>query len=540
ILQRQRRYYDRLYPAMTHLISRIQQRAFLWERRPYDADFLEVRVGAGVVPLCSHVLLDTGSNPLADFDTELMPKAQSLISRFEQVDDAPQTIPLHNLSSLVICGQRNATRSLLRAMFCNIAASHAPDDVRFMTVFPRDATPEWAWLKWLPHSRRLRQVRAENQQQGDPLCLMADNVEDFQSLLASQIIPELERRQKLLDGKKDGSKETQTMTPHFLVVLDGFTPKGPLARIPALEELFQKGAKLGLTIICIVEDRGEEPSVAQGRLEITPGGWMSFAETSFGGKRLEYIQPDTARLDECERIARSLAPLVLSEKDAQQDLSQDVRLLRLLDIPSADDVQVTQTWQPRSRDLLLNAPIGTCEDGTPLMLNIKESAEGGMGPHGLVIGATGSGKSELLRTIVTSLAITHDPETLSFVLADFKGGAAFADLASLPHAAGMISNLQSDLSQVDRMRASLFGEQERRQTMLREAGNLDNIRQYHAKRMQNPDMEPMPYLMIIVDEFAELLTARPDFLELFIAIGRVGRSLGMHLLLATQRLSEGR
>jgi S-DNA-T family DNA segregation ATPase FtsK/SpoIIIE len=160
--------------------------------------------------------------------------------------------------------------------------------------------------------------------------------------------------------------------------------------------------------------------------------------------------------------------------------------------------------------------------------------------HGLVIGATGSGKSELLRTIVTSLAITHDPETVNFVLADFKGGAAFADLATLPHAAGMISNLQSDLSLVDRMQAALTGEQERRQRMLREAGNLDNIRQYHIKRQSYPAMEPLPYLLIIVDEFAELLASKPDFLDVFVAIGRVGRSLGMHLLLATQRLSEGR
>jgi S-DNA-T family DNA segregation ATPase FtsK/SpoIIIE len=189
---------------------------------------------------------------------------------------------------------------------------------------------------------------------------------------------------------------------------------------------------------------------------------------------------------------------------------------------------------------MLNVPIGMRADGEPLMIDVKEAAERGMGPHGLVIGATGSGKSELLRTLVVSLAITHDPETVNFVLIDFKGGASFADFAALPHVAGIITNLEGDLSLVDRVYYSLLGEQQRRQRMLHDAGNLDNIKQYRAKRQMNPGMEPMPHLLMIADEFTELIVNRPDFLDLFITMGRVGRSLGLHLLFATQRLEEGR
>ena len=126
------------------------------------------------------------------------------------------------------------------------------------------------------------------------------------------------------------------------------------------------------------------------------------------------------------------------------------------------------------------------------------------------------------------------------MLVDYKGGAAFADLARLPHVAGLITNLQRDLSLVDRMHAALIGEQERRQTMLREAGNLDDIVSYQARREADPSMPPMPDLLVIVDEFAELLTARPEFIDLFVGLGRVGRSLGIHLLLSSQRLDEGR
>ena len=178
--------------------------------------------------------------------------------------------------------------------------------------------------------------------------------------------------------------------------------------------------------------------------------------------------------------------------------------------------------------------------GEPIALDLKEAAQGGQGPHGLIVGATGSGKSELLRTLVAGLAVDQPPEDLSFVLIDYKGGSAFAELARLPHAAGLITNLQRDRGLVDRMRDALLGEQERRQGMLRDAGDLDDIRAYRTERENDPSLEPMPHLLVVVDEFGELLTARPEFIDLFLGIGRVGRSLGMHLLFSSQRLEEGR
>ncbi len=185
-------------------------------------------------------------------------------------------------------------------------------------------------------------------------------------------------------------------------------------------------------------------------------------------------------------------------------------------------------------------PVGVGPAGDPLVLDLKEAAEGGLGPHGLVVGATGSGKSELLRTIVAGLAATHPPDQLAFVLVDFKGGAAFADLAPLPQVAGLITNLHSDLSMVDRAMAALQGELARRQRLLHLAGNQPDLRAYTARRAADPRLEPLPHLLVVVDEFGELLAVRPEFLDTFTAIGRVGRSLGMHLLLASQRLDEGR
>src|SRR5579885_802669 len=538
IAQRQQKANARLYPDLQTLYGYVAQKQYLWERRPTDDDFLRVRVGVGVEPLCVSVHMDQNDDPFAEYDQDLLARARNIIAKYSQLDDGPVSIPLRNIGTLAINGRRANTRALARSMICQMAAQQAPEDVRMLVYTPEDATAEWSWLKWLPHTRRLRLMKLEKNETAEPLCLLANSVEDFQRLLTSQVVPELERRRLLnADSKQQGSSIAK---PHFVVVVDGFTPGGPLGRLPALDSLFNEAAQLGATVICLVDDRTAEPAAVQARIDVAETGWLYFEETVYGGQRREGIRPDAANVELCEKLARRLSPLMLSEMGAQSDLSQDMRLLELLGVASADDVRIGDLWQKRERPQMLKVPIGLCADGTPLILDVKEASEGGMGPHGLIIGATGSGKSELLRTIVTSLALTHDPETVNFVLADFKGGAAFADLAELPHTAGMISNLQSDLTLVDRMRAALFGEQERRQRMLREGGNLDNIQQYQAKRAMVPEMEPMPHLLIIVDEFAELLTSRPDFLELFVAIGRVGRSLGMHLLLATQRLSEGR
>ena len=163
-----------------------------------------------------------------------------------------------------------------------------------------------------------------------------------------------------------------------------------------------------------------------------------------------------------------------------------------------------------------------------------------MGPHGLVIGATGSGKSEFLRTLVLGLAMTHSPEQLNMVLVDFKGGATFAGMSDMPHVSAVITNLAQELTLVDRMQDALSGEMVRRQELLRDAGNFASIRDYERARAAGEQLDPLPSLFIVVDEFSEMLSAKPEFIDLFVAIGRLGRSLGLHLLLASQRLEEGR
>jgi len=539
LAQQQQQTSARLHPAPTRLAAGVVQREYLWERRLEDQDFLHIRVGVGPMPLCRDIHLDLGNNPMmTKFVPDLRLQAESLIDVYRYLDDMPVALPLRQIGTLAITGSRSLTRALVRAMLCQVVTLHAPEDVRCIVYFPEQAVQAWAWLKWLPHVRRLRQVKVEKKGAPEPYCLLADNVTDFHDLLKNQIKPELERRSKIREDKQEAA--INHLRPHMVLVLDGFTPHGALAQLPELDELFHNAAELGVTIICLAEDKSQEPSLTAARITIPGADWLTFEENRPGGRRLQGITPDAVDLQACEAIARSLAPLTLAEKGAQQDLSHDVHLLDLLNISSADAIDASELRQLRMRQNLLQASLGRRADGQPLVLDLKEAAEKGMGPHGLIVGATGSGKSELLRTLVTSLALTHDPHLLNFVLVDFKGGASFADFAALPHVAGIITNLQSDASLVDRAYSSLLGEQQRRQRMLHEAGNLDNIKQYQAKWQMNPGLDPMPHLLIVVDEFAELIAARSDFLDLFVTIGRVGRSLGIHLLLASQRIDEGR
>ncbi|NIJ12709.1 S-DNA-T family DNA segregation ATPase FtsK/SpoIIIE [Saccharomonospora amisosensis] len=216
-------------------------------------------------------------------------------------------------------------------------------------------------------------------------------------------------------------------------------------------------------------------------------------------------------------------------------------LLELLGLPRnliAFDVQ--RAWRSKPVEQRYRVPFGVDDSGQPVELDIKEAARGGMGPHGLCIGATGSGKSELLRTLVVGLMATNSSAALNFVLVDFKGGATFAGLERAPHTSAVITNLADDLALVDRMMDALNGELTRRQELLRDAGGFAGVWEYEQARESGARIDPLPALFIVVDEFSELLTAKPELVDAFVAVGRLGRSLRMHLLLASQRLEEGK
>ncbi len=307
---------------------------------------------------------------------------------------------------------------------------------------------------------------------------------------------------------------------------------------------------LQITTIHLLSDRLHEPSdvtvrvtVADGRATVTDSRPVPSAK----GPSPDDLPapPRTALIDRPSpalfaTIARGLTPLRLSLTRAEAaESDRGIEITELLGIDDVEQVS-PDLWTARSSRDFLRVPIGVDDYGTPLLLDLKESAELGMGPHGICIGATGSGKSEMLRTLVLALALSHPPEDLSMVLVDYKGGAAFAPFTGLPHVAGIIDNLADDAQLTERARASIAGEVVRRQEQLRDAGSSPSISHYRELRRQRPELPPMPHLFVVIDEFGELLTAEPEFVELLISIGRIGRSIGVHLLLSSQRIESGR
>ncbi|MFI7608275.1 type VII secretion protein EccCa [Micromonospora sp. NPDC049366] len=521
-------------PSPARLLALVAAGRRTWERRPGDPDFLRVRVGAGAGPVGGGVELGSRMDPMAEYDHALLAEAQAVVAVHRTVGGQPAWIDLERCGVVSLVGAEPATRALARSVVAQVAALHAPEDVTI--VVHTGGADGWDWAKWLPHTHEPGVASAAG-----VASLVA---EDF-DLLVDYLERERDRARE-----EARSRRTYAPTPlgrRLVLVLDGYRPDAPWARTPILESLWaDAGPDLGITVVCLAGSQAAEPTRVDGRAVVEPDGTLRLS----GPDPDRYAVIESARADLspaelCEAIARRLAPLRLTE-DREPVLSRITTLPEMLGVPDVGQLD------PRRRQMLptdpdmLRVPLGVDGEGEPVLLDLKESAQRGMGPHGLVVGATGSGKSELLRTLVTGLAAKHSPELVSFVLVDFKGGATFAGVTGLPHVSGLITNLADDLAMVDRVRAALHGEQQRRQRMLRDAGNIDSVREYQARQvaggtdLEGRPLEPLPYLLIIVDEFGELLSSRPDFIELFVQIGRVGRSLGMHLLLATQRLEESR
>ncbi|WP_336323817.1 type VII secretion protein EccCa [Streptomyces lavendofoliae] len=511
-LQRDAQFY--LHPSPEQLWALVAEGSRVWERRVGDDDFGQVRIGLGAQQLATP-LVAPETAPVDELEPLTAGAMQQFLSAHGTLDGLPMAVSLRAFYHLTISGDPESVRSSTRAVLGSLAALHSPEDLVIAVAAGSAAAPHWEWAKWLPH------VQAPGPGDGaGSRRLITTDARDLQDMLAVR----LEGRPRFQAGGQPLLDQ-----PHIVVVLDGQS-------VPAMSALATPEGLQGVTIIEVVPG---EPHGPRGGLSVTVRPDSLRLESGHG---LVYDgTPDHLGLESAEALARQLAPLrIASGSDDDEPLLANLDFTDLLNLGDAASVDVGRTWRPRSQSERLRVPIGVGEDGSPVMLDLKEAAQEGMGPHGLCVGATGSGKSELLRTLVLGLAVTHSSETLNFVLADFKGGATFAGMSRMPHVAAVITNLADDLTLVDRMGDSIRGELNRRQEMLRDAGNYANIHDYEKARAAGAPLQPIPSLVLVIDEFSELLTAMPDFIEMFVQIGRIGRSLGVHLLLASQRLEEGR
>jgi DNA segregation ATPase FtsK/SpoIIIE, S-DNA-T family len=507
------------HPDPAHLWAIVTSGQRLWERRPTDPDFAQVRIGTGSQRLATPLV----APETAPVD-ELEPICADALRRFITVqgmlDKLPMAVPLRSFWHVLISAAGgdggDDARGHARALLAQLVAFHAPDEVRVCVLAAENRRQHWEWIKWLPHAQHPK----DNDAAG-PVRLIYSDANELEQALGGE----------LLDRPRY-SRDTQPILdqPHLIVVVDGARASG--------DSVLLHGEGLhGVTVVEI--DAEGHAGLVRGGVHMSLDGAKLKVETSSGATFTGV--GDRLSIPQAEALARQLAPLrVGSGGDGDEPLTSALDFTDLMAIGDPGAFDTRKGWKRLSPQDRLRVPIGVGENGEPVILDIKEAAMGGMGPHGLCIGATGSGKSEVLRTLVLALAVTHSSENLNFVLSDFKGGATFAGMATMPHTAAVITNLADDLTMVDRMRDAIMGELNRRQELLRDGGNFKNIHDYEKARAAGAQLTPMPNLVIVLDEFSEMLTAKPEFLDLFIQIGRIGRSLGVHLLLASQRLEEGK
>ncbi|WP_327724981.1 type VII secretion protein EccCa [Streptomyces europaeiscabiei] len=510
--QRDAQYY--LHPSPEQLWALVAEGSRVWERRTGDEDFGQVRVGLGPQGLATP-LIAPQTAPVDELEPLTAGAMQRFLATHSTLEGLPMAVSLRAFYHVTISGEPGTVRGTARAVTACLAALHSSEDLVIAVATGRESAPAWEWAKWLPHT----QTRGVTDGAGSMRLITTDPME-----LEDRLTAVLQSRPRFHPAAPPVSDQ-----PHLVVLLDGVS-------LPPTSLLASPEGLQSVTVIEIVpgdlsSGRGDLSIIVQPReLRLESAHGMVYEGT-----------PDVLSYEAAEALARQLAPLrMASGGDDGEPLLANLDFTELLNLGDAASVDPRRTWRPRSQSERLRVPIGLGEDGRPVMLDLKEAAQEGMGPHGLCVGATGSGKSELLRTLVLGLAVTHSSETLNFVLADFKGGATFAGMAQMPHVAAVITNLADDLTLVDRMGDSIRGELNRRQELLRDAGNYANIHDYEKARAAGAPLQPIPSLVLVIDEFSELLTAKPDFIEMFVQIGRIGRSLGVHLLLASQRLEEGR
>lgn len=492
-----------------------------WERDPGDADFLVVRTGLHDAPLNATLRVKDIANEI-DLEPVSHTTLRGLLDVQRTVRAVPSGLDLTKVSRLTVLGEPDDVRAALRAWITQAVTWHDPAVLGVALLSPRVEEPEWSWLKWLPHNDVPGAVDGAG-----PARYLSSDVAELRSLLAPA-----------LDDRAPFGATAETGVKHLLIVIDD-PDVDPATLVP----------RSGLSGVTVVH-RSEEPPhreqyvdperpflrLVNGRLERwQTGGWQPYVDAA------DQLDVATAR-----HVARRLSRWDSNPNHARTSNAGVATFTTLLGIPDAAALDVASLWAPRPREEELRVPIGVTATGDPLIFDLKDEAEGGMGPHGLMIGMTGSGKSQTLMSILLSLLTTHSADRLIVIYADFKGEAGADIFRHFPQVVAVISNMAEKRSLADRFADTLRGEVARREQLLMEAGRrvqgsaFSSVLEYEAAIAAGHDLPPLPTLLVVADEFSLMLADHPEYADLFDYVARKGRSFRIHILFASQTLDVGR
>lgn len=492
IAAEQRRLRHESPDAAATLLTALLPGRRLWERRKHDPDALMLRMGSAEIPSTVKV---TGADDGAD----------------HRLRDVPVGVPLAEAGVIGLAGPPDRIAGVLRWQLAQLVAYHAPRDlsVAFLSL---QADAAWSWVRWLPHLRP--------DDPDGPAAMVGNDATTTTALVAGLA--------DMVKQRTDAAREQHGLRadafPTLVVVLHGYRQ---MRGLPGLSRILEQGPAVGVYAVCTDDDERSLPEACAATL-LLDAAHPSYGVLSRAGQpTLFRVLVDAVGRGFAERLGRALAPLkdvgVESGGDTLPDSARLLEVLALED-PTPDAIRSRWVLEPRSTSMVLGVGI----DG-PFRLDLRAD-----GPHGLVAGTTGSGKTELLQTMIASLAIANRPDQLNFVLVDYKGDSAFKECVKLPHTVGKVNDLDPHL--VVRALASLQAELKHREHFLAEAGTKD-IEDYQDLCLREPHRPALPRLLIVIDEFAQLSKDLPDFVTGLVSIAQLGRSLGIHLVLATQRPS---
>jgi S-DNA-T family DNA segregation ATPase FtsK/SpoIIIE len=481
----------------------------LWERRPQDDDFISLRIGIGETPLSLNIkhhkppaVIPQGQ------DAKLHQQAVDLGNTYAMVPDVPITTHLAEVGILGVAGPPPIQHALLRGMLSSLVTQHSPDEVKLVAFLPYEQREEWAWLRWFPHVHT---------QVGGLSRWIATTQQEVKHLTA--LLGQEWGRRKLQMDYIHQKKELPL--PRYILLIADQT----VLNEAAISQVLAEGISFGAYMIIMGPDRPHLPKQCGAVVEIDLSGTAKYTLVGKDAPPVPF-NPDRPDLDVVERLSRALAPIQPTKEVTADALPNAIRTLELYQARRVEELPIWENWQRNKIYEKVEAPIGVRVGGHPMVLNLWENIHG---PHGLLAGATRSGKSELLKTLVSTLAIQYHPHDLVFVLIDFKGGGLIRDIDKLPHVVGTATNLEEGLP--ERALEAIKAELIRREAILQGRHIRDYQKDYHAGKIN----EPLPRMIVIIDEFAELATEKPDVLDSLVSAARVGGSLGVNLILATQK-----
>ena len=479
----------------------------LWDRKADDMDFLTLRVGYGNVKSCVSLripreVLSLESDQLSTFPAQID-------ASHKTVANCPITFDiLRNVTGGMI-GDRAGVLRLVRNMLVDATSHHSYDELKIITICSENEWPEWEFVKWLPHS--FDDTRSHR--------YIACNHRD-----AAKLLGEFEDTlsQRIRDTSGNDAKRIVPQLPYLLFICadrDAFEGSG------IMKYLLTASPNAGIGALFLFDSLSNLPKESSTIIDVDGNTGIIYPRENIDSN--QHFTIDATAPEVYDAFARAMAPIRL-EKQNIQELPVSVTFLQGYGVKRPEEIDLSKNWSASAVNKSMAVPIGTRANGEPFYFDIHEKHHG---PHGLVAGMTGSGKSEMVQSWILSMALNFPPQDVSFVLIDFKGTGLILPFRNLPHLAGTISDLDTSIG---RNLTALENELSRRKALLDESG-VSNISAYIKRYKEGKATQPLSFLFVVIDEFAEFKVQFPDFMTVINRIFAIGRTLGVYILLLTQK-----